>query len=118
MSASTLRWVWRSLLVAAIIAVRGNLVNGNGTPLLLSSILGFCTYLGRIVALLLVVESSGLAVVVVLLFPAVVGVVPMFSAVASPRCFRCHGYTATNDLGTAVARKDHPKQRWRIVFCV
>ena len=53
MSASTLRWAWRSLLVEFLMAVRGGLANR--IPFLIRCILGSCLAHGRIVALLLAV---------------------------------------------------------------
>ena len=48
--------------------------------------------------------ASRIAVVVVLPFPAVVGVVHLFSAMTPSRC-RSHGYATINDFGVAVAAK-------------
>ena len=45
------------------------------------------------------------AVVVVLFFPAIAGVVSLLSAITAGRCFRRLSYATTNDLGTAVVRK-------------
>ena len=75
----------------------------NRTPILLKFTRGSCLVNGRTVVFLLIAGSGGF-IVVVILFPAVAGVVPLFSAIQAGRCFRRLGYATIVDLGTAVAQ--------------
>ena len=69
----------------------------NRTPLLLGCIIGSFLDLGRLLVLLLVVDSSRLAVVALLLVFAVPGVVFLFATVVAGRCFHCPGDATSCD---------------------
>ena len=69
----------------------------NRTPLLLGCIIGSFLDLGRLLVLLLVVDSSRLAVVALLAALAVPRAVPLLATVVAGRCFRCHDNATSSD---------------------